>query len=205
MRTCKACHEDFPATGEFFVTVTVKAKGWTGLASECRACRNKRYAPYYAEHREGLIARAKVSTKKRRERPEVREAERIGSRDRKRVVLADPVKRQEHNARAAKWRRDNPEGVKLFKHESRAAKAERTMRRYARNAQATPAWADRNKIACIYAIAALLTERTGIEHQVDHYYPIKGRRSCGLHVHQNMRVITAAANQSKGNREPEWA
>jgi hypothetical protein len=204
MRTCTACREEFPATGEFFVTIKNKARGWTGLASECRACRNKRHAPYYAANREKLIARAVESNRKRRERPEVREANRIASRERKRVVLADPVKRQEHNARGAQWRRDNPEGVKLFKHESRAAKAQRAMRRYASKVHATPAWADKEKIETIYAIAALLTERTGVEHQVDHFYPIRGRRACGLHVPENMRVITAAANQSKGNREPGW-
>jgi hypothetical protein len=63
-----------------------------------------------------------------------------------------------------------------------------------------PKWADQRRIRTIYEIAAFLTERTGIAHEVDHYYPIKGKTSCGLHVAENLRVITRTANRRKGNR-----
>jgi len=78
----------------------------------------------------------------------------------------------------------------------------RNMKRYARKVHATPAWADQRKIETIYAIADFLTRRTGVLHQVDHYYPIMGKTSCGLHTEANLRVIPAKANQAKGNREP---
>jgi hypothetical protein len=79
----------------------------------------------------------------------------------------------------------------------------RDMARYAATiAPQQPAWADKRKIETIYAIADFLTDRTGIVHQVDHVYPLKGKTCCGLHTHQNMRVITAEANQRKGNRIP---
>jgi len=81
-------------------------------------------------------------------------------------------------------------------------KRNQNMKRYARKLHATPSWADQRKIETIYAIAEFLTRKTGVEHQVDHYYPLMGRTSCGLHVPENMRVITAKANQAKGNREP---
>lgn len=103
MRRCRKCGEEFPATGEFFVTITSKAKGWSGLATECRPCRNLRYRAYYEKNRAKLIARAIISTKKRRLRPEVREQERVSSRRRKQIVLADPVKREEHNERNRRW------------------------------------------------------------------------------------------------------
>lgn len=78
----------------------------------------------------------------------------------------------------------------------------RNMKRYARKVHATPAWADQRKIETIYAIADFLTRRTGVQHQVDHYYPIMGKNSCGLHTESNLRVIPASDNQSKGNRDP---
>src|SRR5262245_55755763 len=54
-----------------------------------------------------------------------------------------------------------------------------------------------------YKEARRLTEETGVLHVVDHYWPINGRRSCGLHVPWNLRVITGVENDSKGNNEPE--
>lgn len=82
------------------------------------------------------------------------------------------------------------------------AKRSRDMVRYARRSKhiGAPAWADHRKIETIYAIATFLTKHTGVEYQVDHVYPLFGKTSCGLHVHENLRVITAAANQAKGNR-----
>ena len=77
----------------------------------------------------------------------------------------------------------------------------RDMARYAATiAPQMPAWADRRKIETIYAIADFLTARTGIEHEVDHVFPLKGKMSCGLHVETNLRVVTALENQRKGNR-----
>jgi hypothetical protein len=58
-----------------------------------------------------------------------------------------------------------------------------------------------------YKEARRLTEETGVNHVVDHYWPINGKVSCGLHVPWNLRVITQTENDSKGNKEPEdtWA
>ena len=54
-----------------------------------------------------------------------------------------------------------------------------------------------------YKEARRLTEETGVNHVVDHYWPINGKGSCGLHVPWNLRVITQRENDSKGNQEPE--
>lgn len=54
-----------------------------------------------------------------------------------------------------------------------------------------------------YKEARRLTEETGVNYVVDHYWPINGKGSCGLHVPWNLRVITEAENYSKGNKEPE--
>ena len=67
---------------------------------------------------------------------------------------------------------------------------------------AAPKWRDKDKIKQIYDRARRLTAETGILHHVDHYYPVQGRLCCGLHVHDNLRVLPASENCSKGNEQP---
>lgn len=75
-------------------------------------------------------------------------------------------------------------------------------RRYAMQVLASPEWRDRKKINALYEEAERLTAETGIVHHVDHIYPIQGIISCGLHVHQNLRVLPATENCSKSNGHP---
>jgi hypothetical protein len=75
-------------------------------------------------------------------------------------------------------------------------------RRQAMQKDASPKWRDRAKIRAIYAEAARKTEETGVVHHVDHIYPLQGVISCGLHVHQNLRVITKLENCTKSNDHP---
>lgn len=65
---------------------------------------------------------------------------------------------------------------------------------------ATPQWADLTKIGKVYARCKVKTESTGTPHHVDHVFPLNGELVCGLHVHNNLRVIKAIDNLVKGNR-----
>lgn len=66
--------------------------------------------------------------------------------------------------------------------------------------KATPVWADRALIRDVYRRCVDISIETGVAHEVDHVVPLRGRTVSGLHVHWNLRVITAAANRSKSNR-----
>jgi hypothetical protein len=73
-------------------------------------------------------------------------------------------------------------------------------KRRAAKLRRTPGWADMDAIKAIYQRARALTVRTGVEHHVDHDLPLQGRLVSGLHVHQNLQIITGRENSRKRNR-----
>lgn len=90
--------------------------------------------------------------------------------------------------------------------ENNRAKVRAKARFYqAMRGKATPPWLTpihRAQIQETYDVALALSVQTGIDHHVDHLYPLKGRACCGLHVPWNLQVLPAADNLSKNNRQP---
>lgn len=68
--------------------------------------------------------------------------------------------------------------------------------RRARELQATPPWANLNKIKEIY-------NNCPEGYHVDHIYPLNGKNICGLHVENNLQYLSAKENMQKGNRVPD--
>jgi hypothetical protein len=90
-----------------------------------------------------------------------------------------------------------------FRKENGARLAERQR---VRLLHATPPWLtpeQRREMLLVYERAAELTALTGIKHEVDHVWPLKGRKSCGLHVPWNLQVLPSRENRRKLNREPD--
>ncbi len=73
-------------------------------------------------------------------------------------------------------------------------------KRAAAIAQRTPKWADIEAIEAVYASCREVSATTGVQHHVDHEIPLQGRNVSGLHVHNNLRILTAAENVKKHNR-----
>ena len=79
----------------------------------------------------------------------------------------------------------------------------RLAKRRAKKLQATPHWLtekDHDRIKHIYWMADLITKITGEQHHVDHITPLQGENVCGLHVPENLQILTATENLSKGNK-----
>jgi len=72
--------------------------------------------------------------------------------------------------------------------------------RQTRIKKATPVWADLDAIKQFYIEAQRLTKETGIQHEVDHVIPIKGKFVSGLHVPANLQILTEKQNQTKNAR-----
>jgi len=114
------------------------------------------------------------------------------------------------NAKAKQWRENNKLRATITRLYWRLENRDRHLYKKAQyralRAKAQPPWLSEEQmreIREIYSQAAILTFRTGIEHQVDHIHPIKGDGYCGLHVPWNLQVLSYKENALKSNKFPK--
>ena len=77
--------------------------------------------------------------------------------------------------------------------------APRRARRRAAKLQAIPKWADLELIKVFYQLCRQRTELTGLPHHVDHIIPLQSELVCGLHIINNLQILTATENCQKSN------
>ena len=89
------------------------------------------------------------------------------------------------------WRKNNPDKAQ-----------ENYVRCRYRRYRAIPPWLTKEQqeeINSIYDRCRKMTIETGVQHHVDHIIPIHGVNVCGLHVPENLQILTASENCSKRN------
>lgn len=115
-------------------------------------------------------------------------------------------KREQIRQRSTRYNKENPEKARARKAKRRASK---------RNA--TPPWYTKEhqrQVEALQAEAVRLQRETGIQHHVDHIYPLTGKTrlngkyqhtSCGLHVPWNLKVLPGPENCKKTYKLPDPA
>jgi len=159
------------------VCVAILRTAWRKANQDAvRAASAAYYATYYVGNTEKLKAAGRVYYTENRER----------------CLSAMKVWRKANrvlcNANGAKWCAANPGKVNAANAKYRADKL-----------QATPAWVSYERINCYYLVAAMLN-REGLQRwHVDHIIPLKGKNVCGLHVENNLQILTEFDNCRKSN------
>lgn len=156
---------------------------------------------YVLANREQEQARVDAWVAANRERSaEIKRAwrERNPTPKKPRTLIPAETKKARAMERVAQWRRDNPtryiEAGRAYRAANPDVVRAHQIRRRRGVECATPPWADKAAIRQIYLKAKAL----GMH--VDHIIPIKGGAVCGLHVPENLQLLTAAENHKKGNR-----
>lgn len=153
------------------------------------------FAGYYQENRQHVLD----LTRAYQSRPEVK------ARDKERLQR-DWLLRRDTLLPLRRAMLDPAKVREYSKEHYRANKADYLAKWWLRQAtklKATPKWANRKAIRDFYREAQRQTEATGIPHEVDHIVPLQGRTVRGLHVENNLRVVTLAVNREKSNRVDE--
>lgn len=106
--------------------------------------------------------------------------------------------KENHRKSCKKYRENNKEKVaisgKKWNQKNSGKRLMWTRKYIASIKNAVPAWADMDSIADVYKEA----EYCGLH--VDHIVPINAKTVCGLHVWDNLQLLTKSENSAKGNR-----
>lgn len=171
-KVCKGCGTE-KALGQFYPNKSM----FSGCENTCIACKVERAVDW------------------KNKNPE---------RAREHVRKCNKAHPQRARAASKKYKKVHPEKVRvtsaIWSKAHPAQNNARNSRHRAEKLKATPAWANAFFIAEAYDLAQRRTKATGITWHVDHIVPLRSKLVCGLHVENNLQLLPAAENSSKGNR-----
>lgn len=177
MKNCRVCGRD-KDSNEFYRAKANK----DGLENKCKSCKAQYTKDYYLKNREKKLLQISQWKESNREYYlDYFKGRYSSNKDNHNFVMREHYKENKslYRAKDAKYR--------------------------ASKLKATPLWADLEQIKRIYVACAKVSERTGVEHHVDHIIPLQGDNVCGLHVERNLAIIPAKMNLEKSNSFTSWA
>lgn len=193
MKKCSLCCEDKDEDSFY--------KSGKYLSAKCKPCTKDHVNNYRIQNKEVIserkkkyrIANFQEISRKNKERYEA-------DKDRVKTVLKTYYENNKESLNAAnrlyyhknrdrmregfaKWRKSNLDKKRAMNAKRRAAKL-----------MAIPSWADMKEISKIYKDAQRLSGM-----HVDHIVPLQSKLVCGLHVSNNLQIISAIENSKKSN------
>ena len=183
------------------VKLKLTQKDRRGYFAEYRIKNAGRIKTYYLANREKWRPYWKAYREANADKIKVKQARwAIKNKDQVRARLAEHyiANRESIKERTKMWRKANPERAKNSAKAWQAANpgcSNAIKAKYrARKLQATPTWADLNTIKDVYLEAEYM------QMEVDHIIPLCSRKVCGLHVWDNLQLLTKPENCSKNNK-----
>lgn len=178
-----------------------------GLRGSCKTCDKKYKKKHYQNNKEELKVKHKIYRENNKENKSIYNKQ--YRQDNSEKVATYQKEYREANINSLKdskkqYQINNVESIKESKKQYRKNNASKinayNVNRKAIKLQRTPASADLAAIEKIYKECIRITKETGILHHVDHIIPLQGKDVCGFHVENNLQIITALENLTKGNR-----
>jgi len=108
--------------------------------------------------------------------------------------------REEHNAYQQIYSGKNLKLLKKYLKDPKEIWFDHRTRKRKQLKDATPGWVDKEGIRRFYEECVRLSEQMGVDFEVDHEIPLKGKYVSGLHIPENLKVISHNLNKTKGNK-----
>lgn len=192
MKKCKTCGEN----KELALFYKDRKKN-DGCRNVCKECDKKHRIAYYSLNKKEEANRYKKYAQKNSEKIAKKKKE---TREKNFAKVQEYSKDYYAKNREARLKKNADWYKKNSKNEDVIAwiRSKSSKRRAAKINAVVP-WTDDKEIKKVYAKAREMTKMSGIKYEVDHVIPLQGKMVCGLHVMDNLEIITKEKNREKRN------
>jgi hypothetical protein len=173
-----------------------------GLNSKCKSCCKDNNKKYYQKNKITIKSNTKERYDNNSEEQKEYQKEYRKTNSNKLALYEDSRKDRKKEQDSLRYKSKREEFLdysKNYRVDNREKMRARDAEKRAWVLNATPDYANLENIDNIYKEARELELKDGIPRHVDHIIPLRGKSVCGLHVEQNLQILTATENMKKSN------